>query len=97
MTNTHPDQDVYLWNKRKPTAGCSNWFILFIWFIRSVWFNQTNKTNQITTFICWRTFQHPAIYTKGGRSSQLLPPLILVKSFATYSAAGYSASRALHS
>ena len=42
------------------------WFVLFMWFI---WFiglvpaqpkNQIDQTNQITVFLFWRAFQHPA-------------------------------------
>ena len=37
----------------------SVWSIWFLWFIRLVWFNQIHETDQtdpLTVFLCWRTF-----------------------------------------
>ncbi len=55
--------------------------------------DRTDRMNQTN----WRTFSTSCKNKKGGRSSKPLPPFLPIKPFVTYSAAGYSADRALRS
>ena len=70
-----------------------------VWSIRLASCNQINQTDRIDYMNkeAGGLFQHPAINTKGGRSSKLLPPSIPVKPFTTYSAAGCNEDKASRS